>query len=41
MKVQIEREPSEKELEAINKAVEILSEVELELIGTRPTRDRG
>ncbi len=41
MTVQIEREATEKELEAINKAIEILAEAELELVGTRPTRDRG
>lgn len=33
------RKATEKEQEAINKAIEILAQVELELIGTRP-KDR-
>lgn len=36
MKVTLEREATKEELEAINKANEILATVKLELIGTRP-----
>jgi len=36
MKVTIEREATEEELDAIKKAIEILASVKLELIGTRP-----
>jgi hypothetical protein len=37
MKVTIEREATKEEIEAINKASDILAQVNLELIGTRPT----
>ena len=39
MKVTVEREATKEEIEAINKANEILAEMKLELIGTRP-KDR-
>lgn len=38
-KIYQEIEPTEKQMEAMKKANEILKEVDLELIGTRP-RDR-
>ena len=38
--VTVEREPTEKEQEVINKMIELANSVGLELIGTRP-RDRG
>lgn len=41
MKIQIEKEPTTEEALAIEKAIEVLAEAGLELIGTRPTRDRG
>lgn len=40
MKITLEREATKEEIEAINKAIEVLAEAGLELIGTRP-RDRG
>lgn len=39
MKITIEREATKEEIEVINKANEILAEMKLELIGTRP-KDR-
>ncbi len=41
MKITIYQDPTEEELEAIKRAEEILNDVDLELIGTRPIRDRG
>lgn len=38
--VNITREATEEEQQAINKAIEVLEQAGLELVGTRP-RDRG
>lgn len=36
--IYVEKEPTKEQLNAMEKANEILAEVELELIGTRPTK---
>lgn len=41
MKITTEREATKEELKAISKAISLLAEQKLELIGTRPVRERG